>query len=314
MLKKIIHKIQKIKIRNNLKNIQKLPIFKKQQVLRKKQKKNQKLINLKKNVVKVQHNAGFFSCCSVRLNEIIDFFNKNKKIPYIVNSSKQFSWYKPKHKINQDITYDYFHRNPIQIIYKNNIDYKNSYQYLIYKNLDIDSIYPFIEKYFSISNQINNIQNEIKTKYNIDYQNTCVLFYRGNDKATETDLPNYSDYINYGKKIEELQPEITFLIQSDETEFLEKMSSTFKNHIIFNGYIRHIKKQKTTVDKILPHQNYLFSKRYLAITNIMSKCKYLIFGSGNCSIWIVLYRGNSHNIIQHNNGKWYSSIDNIMID
>jgi hypothetical protein len=279
----------------------------KQQQKLKQQKRKINFIH-KKNRLEVKHNAGFFSCCSVRLDNIIHFFNKNKKLPDIVDSSKQFEWYKPEYKKEQDITFDYFRKNPKNIKCINHIDYKHNHQYLVYKNININRIYPFIEKYFSLSDEIKQIENEIETKYNINYENTCVLFYRGNDKATETNLPEYSDYIRYGKKIEEIQPGITFLIQSDETQFIETMSSIFQNHIILDGYIRHMRKSKTTVDKIAPHQNYDFSKKYLAITHMMSKCKYVIFGSGNCSIWIVLYRGHTNGIIQHHNGIWYHTI------
>ena len=34
----------------------------------------------------------------------------NKKLPDIIDCSKQFSWYKPEDKINEDITNDYFER------------------------------------------------------------------------------------------------------------------------------------------------------------------------------------------------------------
>ena len=54
-------------------------------------------------------------------------------------------------------------------------------------------------------------------------------------------------------------------------------------------------------------QNYEFSKKYLAITIIMSKCKYIICGSGNCSKWIMFYRENNKNVIQNLNGTWYNS-------
>ena len=55
-------------------------------------------------------------------------------------------------------------------------------------------------------------------------------------------------------------------------------------------------------------QNNIYSKYYLAITIIMAKCKYIVCGSGNCSIWIMFYRGNNNNVCQYNNGKWYDNI------
>ena len=46
----------------------------------------------------VLHNSGFFSCCTVRLARIIEYFNKFAKLPEIVDSSVQFEWYKPEPK------------------------------------------------------------------------------------------------------------------------------------------------------------------------------------------------------------------------
>jgi len=64
-------------------------------------------------------------------------------------------------------------------------------------------------------------------------------------------------------------------------------------------------KQSSSVDHVFSDKNHQFSKYYLAITNIMSKCKYVICGSsGNCSIWIALYRENADNIIQYMKGTW----------
>ena len=36
----------------------------------------------------------------------------------------------------------------------------------------------------------------------------------------------------------------------------------------------------------------------------MSKSKYIVCCAGNCSIWIMLYRGNCDNVYEYTNGKW----------
>ena len=54
----------------------------------------------------------------------------------------------------------------------------------------------------------------------------------------------------------------------------------------------------------MKHLNHTFSRYFLAIIIIMSKCKYIICGSGNCSLWIILYRGNVKNVWQHLKDKW----------
>ena len=264
-------------------------------------------------MLKTTHNAGFFSCCSTKLADIVKFINSNKKLPDNVDSSQQFSRYKPKK--NRDITYDYFkHYDKIKIKNKKislHINYNSEHQYKNYNNLDYNGINPLIKKYFSPSFEIKEIVSNIKKKYNLIYENICVMFYRGHDKNRETKKCSYHEYLNYANKIIKQNPNILFLIQSDETEFIEFMTKKFPdNSFYFKDEIRHIKKykkKKYNVDIVMKSKNYEFSQKYLAITIIMSKCKYIICGSGNCDIWIMFYRGNNKNVIQNLNGIWYNT-------
>ena len=69
-----------------------------------------------------------------------------------------------------------------------------------------------------------------------------------------------------------------------------------------------MKKCDNVLDKVMPSTNSDYSKKFLAIIMIMSKCKYIICGSGNCDMWIMFYRGNNKNVIQNLNGTWYNSV------
>jgi hypothetical protein len=260
--------------------------------------------------VLINHNAGFFSCCSVKLHYIIVFINSQKKYPELVDSSESFEWYKNENS-RDDITYNYFQHydNVNEELNNSNINYNHEYQFVNYTNLDYTNIIPVVKKYFSPSDDILNKIKNMEEKYNLDYDNICVLFYRGNDKNTETEICNYNEYIKYSNKILEKNPNIRFLIQSDETEFIDFMKNKYPNNcFVFKDEIRHMNKCNSTVDIMMKHTNYEFSKLYLAITIIMSKCKYIICGSGNCSIWIMLYRGNADNICQNLNNNWIENI------
>ena len=121
----------------------------------------------------------------------------------------------------------------------------------------------------------------------------------------ETTICTYDEYLIYANSIMTNNPNIIFLIQSDETGFIEFMRDKFPNNsFYFKDEIRHMSKGDNTVDLVMPDTNFEFSKYYLAITIIMSKCKFIVCGSGNCSIWIMLYRGNNNNVYQNLNGKW----------
>ena len=255
----------------------------------------------------ITHNAGFFSCCSVKLDIIVDYINSHKKLPNVVDSSKQFELYKIDK--NVDVTYDYFENtnnlSDDEFNEYSKIDYKHTHQFINYLNLDFTNICPIVKKYFSPSERINDIIKYMEQKYNLEYDNICVLFYRGNDKIKETKICDYHDYMEYANLIVNKNPNIKFLVQSDETEFIELMTKTYPNNsFYFNDEIRHINKCNSSVDIVMRDKNDVFSKYYLAITIIMSKCEYIICGSGNCSIWIMLYRGNSKNVYQNLNKRW----------
>jgi len=224
--------------------------------------------------------------------------NKYHILP-IVDSSEQFAWYKTSPK---DITYDYFKENNITIPIIP-IQYDHNDQFKDYSKLDY-SVIPVIHKYFHPSKQIIDIILFMEQKYKLDYKNICVLFYRGNDKNRETKIAGYEEYIKQAREVLEKNPNIQFLLQSDETEFLETMTTLFPNSFYFKNEIRHMKKCDNTVDIVFHASNSIYSKYYLAITIIMSKCNYIICGSGNCSIWIMFYRGSCHNVYQYWNDRF----------
>jgi len=253
-----------------------------------------------------EHNYGFFSCCSVIMTRIIEFINQNGNLPDRLDTSIMFRWYKDHSNQHRDITFDYFtHYDEITEEVITPIDYHWEHQFYDYTTLQYDRICPIVRKYFTPSNEVKNMIQYIEKKYNLDYDNLCVLFYRGNDKNRETKICGYDEYLHYTKRIISKKPDTVFLIQSDETEFINYFAQLYPmNHIVFKDEIRHMTKCNSTVDILYREENFLFSKYYLAITVIMSKAKYIVCGSGNCSIWILFYRENAKNVFQNLNGVW----------
>ena len=256
------------------------------------------------------HNAGLFSCCSLRLFHIICYYYiHDYELPEIVDSSRQFAWYKDGYE--HDITFEYFqHYNDIMDIEFPRYFIKHTWgdQFTPYRDIDFDLINPFLSKYFSPSLEIKNLIKQIEEEYTIDYNKICVLYYRGNDKNKETHICSHEELIDIAKQ---MPSDTIFLIQSDETGFINKVSSTFPSRSFYlEKYIRHIDHNYgISVDMINTTQNLMYSKYYLAITIIMARCKYIICTSGNCSIWIIFYRGHANNIIQYLNHRWFNTIE-----
>jgi len=244
---------------------------------------------------------GFFSTCSIILHYTVEYFNRYRKLPDTIDTSDAFNWYRPG-------TMDsYFIADTAKkVSLRHPVMYQHFHQYNDYMKLDYAGVKPFLQKYFTPSEEVQGLIKDLEAKYSLDYQNTCVLFYRGNDKATETALPSYTDYIKRARAILQERPQTRFLVQSDETEFIEAMVAELGEKAVwFKDEIRHIPKAMTTVDRACDDA-FKFSKLYLAITIVMSKCPYIICGSGNCSIWIALFRGNAKGMQQFLKGTWIS--------
>jgi len=254
------------------------------------------------NKIIVDHNAGFFSCCTIRMMRIVQFYSKNKIFP-VVDSSKQWDSYKDK---PGDISHLFFKDNADEQIIDSDIGYYNGldnelsdYSLLDFKNLNF-----LVEKYFSPSNEVMNSYDYLLNKYNIDFNNTIAVCYRGNDKHKETNLPSHSEMI---EKIDELVikfPNHRILIQSDEVDFYESVMKKYPNIIYFEEILKIRKNELSPIQYPVPigHKTQQ-AITFLSILLIISKCSNIILNSGNVGMWIALFRGSSNNIYQYLNHK-----------
>lgn len=260
------------------------------------------------------HNAGFFSCCSVKLHEIIGFFNGHRKEPCSINSKSIFLYYKtdPDDE-NEDIGRLLFTEpnNEISIIYTHDIDYEHNHQFKHYNTLKFKDINLFVQKYFTITELVHKYISKLENKYNINYDNTVGVFYRGNDKCLETGIASYDEFIDKCKEIQNSNKKIRFLIQTDETEFKETFLKTFSNSFYMEE-LPTIKKDPSKAIQFViePEKRPEFALSFLSSTIIVSKCKYLVTHTGNCGIWACLFRGNANNVyqyIEHPEPLWVSN-------
>jgi hypothetical protein len=259
----------------------------------------------------ITHNSGFFSCCSVKLSEIINFFNTQKREPNSIDSKFQFASYKINpYNPNEDLGNLLFEDPNIfsQILYKQEVDYHHNHQFTNYKKLNYRDIVPFIQKYFSPTKLVQNYIQKLETKYCIDYNNTVAVFYRGNDKCTETGIASYEVFADKCKQIQHINPQVTFLIQTDETEFKEYFIQRFSNSFFLQELPTLNKDPSKAIQFVIAHeQRPEFALRFLSSTIIVSKCKHLVTHTGNCGIWACLFRGHPENLyqyIQHPDPMW----------
>jgi hypothetical protein len=257
------------------------------------------------NTLVIKHNAGFFSCCFVRLYKIIEFFKQNKKLPSVVDTSHMYGMYK---KNNTDITFDFFEP------YDNDITIDSNYnkdiiqwdeQFFNYKYIDYQNNGPFIKKYFTPSSTITNLSTQLLKKYNIQPEQCIGLYYRGTDKLEETLLDSFDSYYNKLQEVVQQHPNIQILLQTDSAPFIDYMKDKKLQSIIIKenttSYTnKGIHNEKSSSDNYLDIQ-YLF-----ATLLILSKCKYIICSSGNVSVWMMYYRQHADKVYQNINKEWLS--------
>jgi len=245
---------------------------------------------------------GFFSTCSLILNHTIDFFNKNKKLPRLVDSSKMFGVYKLHD--DQDIYKICFYEKDIDIKYDSEISCSKTNlepQFSDYKLLNFEKVSPFIKKYFNPTNFITEKIDYLESKYNINYNNNyCGIFYRGNDKILETQKPPYEEVLIKALEFKNNNPDVIFIVQTDEEEFLHYFLNHFSNSIYFKE-IPVIKNSMTTVARSIENNlNKLDILGYfIASIFVQSKIKNIICSSGNCEIFIMFFRENANGVIQY---------------
>jgi len=262
-------------------------------------------------ILNITHNSGFFSCSSVRLIEIINYFNNNKSLPDLVDSSKQYVHF--KNNLSDDLTKIIYINNDMKIDFSDEIKFnKNNtdQQFSNYNEINFNNINPFIEKYFLISPLINQRINYFINSYYLNLDKTIAVFYRGNDKITETNIGSYETYLYKMYELLSKNQDCKILIQTDDQDFINfcygKIPFTFFKELTTipnnpNHVIHYFIDNKTD-----------FAINFLSVTKIMSMCKILITHSGNCGLWSVLYRGGTNNVFQYlnhfnNGGVWFNN-------
>lgn len=254
-------------------------------------------------MLKTKHNktAGFFSNCTVLLTQIIKFFVKNKKLPSSIDSSSQFCNYKKnENDIKEDLTKYFFEE---QTTFESDFEechFNVNAQFQKYKDINFKSIIPYVYRFFSPSKIVKDIIQTLEEKYTLDYENLCSVYYRGNDKTTETLIADYKEFFKKAEEILQKNCNLRFLIQTDEIEFCTEFKKKFPNSLFFEELSMINHDPSSSIHYSIPRGNRKEHASYfLAAIIIVSKTKHVITYSGNCGLWAILYRGNAKNVHQY---------------
>jgi len=253
-------------------------------------------------------NAGFFCQCSALFTSIIQYYKENSKWPNKIDCSKQFEIYKPVNKKGQDIFLDIFKTN-YQITSMNPHAYFHpDFHYGNYWEFGRSNWEIFskpIGRYFNPSDNIQSIIDKFIKKYNINFMNTCAIYYRGTDKSTEQELLSFKYIENRIEAIKKINSDIKFLVQSDQEEFIDKIKEKYPDIIFIEENIM-VTGNTGIHNTFKDDENYQILLNFVATMFIMKDCNYIITGSGNCCLWLAFLRSTTFgyvNFFQYKNAR-----------
>src|SRR3972149_8895959 len=263
---------------------------------------------------------GFFYCCTVLLAQIINVANETNNYPTLVDTSEEahsftvintstlFDMYNPR---KTGIFFDFFSCNS-EIIIPNSvpIDFHAMYQCNSYYTIDYHNICPVVKKYFSPSEKVLDVKKALIKNYTIEPEKCIGVYYRETDKCTETVLASFSQFKDKLDKIKTGEKIVLVTDSQQCREYFEREYGDdlicFKENKVSNANVGiHFANSKST--------NYNDMFNLFASLLIISGCKNILCGSGNGSLWIMLFRGNCEGIYQILDKKWIEGNDTSIV-
>jgi len=246
-------------------------------------------------LLKLNHSAGVFSCYTIRLEAILDYFNTFKRPPDVIDSSVQFSMFKDVWA--RDVSDGFFRQDEVVLIPEYDHPIKSTsdereQQFSDYSNINFSDIQPFVDKFFWNSDWIAKRVREIHSRLPTLSDEFCGVLYRGTCKKLETIQPSHSEFIERVVQFKQKHPGIKFFIQTDEP-------------CLFAMAERRLGHENCFLEPIQGASKLATVQNYVANVIAMSRCKHLITTSGNGEYWMRLFRGNNDNCTQWLSPKEY---------
>jgi hypothetical protein len=242
------------------------------------------------------HNAGFCSDLNIQIDFLKKFYNTEELYNnYTVEINGVNAWI--NHHNNTECLYTkLFNQNKDKFITPPYTGPAHDERHEIYKNYDLLSLYHLLMKYYDFSEEQRSLYENIIKQYQINFDNTIAVCYRGTDKGGEVTLASPQEYINLTSRLLESDEKCRVLIQTDQGQVAELFKFTFKDKCII------IKEMPVTDSHAPIHQIYYkdinFTKNFNAVIRILANSKYLINHTGNTGLAIAGFRGSAENLYQ----------------
>ena len=201
----------------------------------------------------------------------------------------------------RDIFPDFYRINPDQEVTPKNIILpdENRKQFEIY---DFEYYNQVVKRFFNPSGVVTDRWQMLTEKYDIDPEKTVSVLYRGTDKGTEVRLASPEAYLDVVKQILDQTPANRVLVQTDQTQVLDYFKSELGNIVVSFSETPSTsgKDAMNTVMENEGKDTMDWMQWFDAALRCVAECAYVVNHTGNCGLWMNLYRGNVDNVFQFN--------------
>ena len=201
----------------------------------------------------------------------------------------------------RDIFPDFYRINPDQEVTPKNIILpdENRKQFEIY---DFEYYNQVVKRFFNPSGVVTDRWQMLTEKYDIDPEKTVSVLYRGTDKGTEVRLASPEDYLDVVKQILDQTPANRVLVQTDQTQVLDYFKSELGNMVVSFSETPSTSGNNSMIDTMEKDKRDMtdWMQWFDAALRCIAECAYVVNHTGNCGLWMNLYRGNVNNVFQFN--------------
>lgn len=218
--------------------------------------------------------------------------------PDCINYSMGFKRFKSDK--DRDIFPDFYKIDPnkkVKLFKKAGIPDENKKQFGLY---EFDYYNQIVNKFFNPSDVVLQRKNYLIEKYNIIPEETISVLYRGTDKYTEVRLAHPTSYLNVVKELLEITKFKKVLVQTDQSQVLDYFKSELGDMVICFDETPHTSGQDAmnTVMENEGKDTMDWMQWFDAALRCVSDCACVVNHTGNCGLWMNLYRGNINNVFQ----------------
>tara|TARA_B100002019_G_scaffold288909_1_gene303485 strand:- start:425 stop:1270 length:846 start_codon:yes stop_codon:yes gene_type:complete len=202
---------------------------------------------------------------------------------------------------DKDIFPDFYKINPqipVQLLKTVTLPDENRKQFDLY---DFEYYNQVVNKFFGPSDLISERKQLLLSKYKIDPSQTIAVLYRGTDKFTEVRLGSPEAYLNVTKQLLNQTGFKKVLVQTDQTQVLDYFKQELGDKVVVHFEETPSTSGQDAMNTVMENEGkdtMDWMQWFDAALRCVSDCAVVVNHTGNCGLWMNLYRGNTVNVFQ----------------